>query len=208
MYVLLSLAIIGLLLVSNELLWRKKEAHTEHQRKIIHIIVGTFVAFFPLYMSWNDIRLISLAFLLVVILSKTFNIFGSIHRVERFSLGEICFALAIGVLTFISTSDWIYIASILQMSLADGLAAIAGVNLGKNNSYKIFGATKSIAGSLTCFVVSLVILIIASAAAQIHISFGVLLFASVIATAVENIAIYGLDNIFLPLAVAFILTRV
>ena len=208
MYVLISLALIGVLLIANEMLWRKKETHKEHQRKIVHILVGSFAAFFPLYMTWTDIRLISLAFLLVVALSKAFNIFGAIHKVERFSLGEVCFALAVGSLTFITNSDWIYTASLLQMSLADGLAAVVGVNLGKSNSYKVFGAVKSVAGTLTCFVVSLLILVIASAVAQAHISFLVLLFASVIAAVVENIGLYGLDNIFLPLAVAFILTRV
>ena len=102
MYVILSLALIAILLISNELLWRKKSTHKEHQRKIAHILIGTFAAFFPLYMSWTDIRLISLAFLVVVILSKFLNIFSSIHQVERFTLGEICFALAVGGLTFIT----------------------------------------------------------------------------------------------------------
>ena len=173
----------------------------------MHIIVGTFVAFFPLYMSWTDIRLISLAFLVVVGLSKVLNIFGAIHQVERFSIGEICFALAVGALTFITKSDWIYTASILQMSLADGLAAVIGVRFGKSNSYKVFGVVKSIAGTLTCFVVSLLVLFIVVAISGVKINPGILVFASVIATAVENIGVYGLDNLFLPLAVAFILIR-
>ena len=208
MYILLSLALIAAILIANELFWRKKDPHKEHQRKTIHILVGSFAAFFPLYMSWKDIRLISLAFLVVVVLSKTLNIFPSIQQVERFSLGEICFALAIGGLTYITSSDWIYIASILQMSLADGLAAIAGVNFGKSNSYKLFGVTKSVVGSLTCFTVSLAILVATALIANVHLSIWTLLFASLIATAVENIAVYGLDNLFLPLVVAVILSHV
>ena len=208
MFVLLSLALIAALLIANELIWRKKDTHQEHQRKIIHIVVGSFAAFFPLYMSWTDIRLISLAFLVVVGLSKALNIFSSIHQVDRFSLGEICFALAVGGLTFITSTDWIYIASLLQMSLADGLAAIVGVNFGKNNSYKVFGATKSVVGSLTCFIVSLAILIITVLISNAHINFWILVMASLIATIVENIAVYGLDNLFLPLVVAVILSRV
>ena len=82
------------------------------------------------------------------------------------------------------------------------------MNFGRSNSYKVFGSTKSIAGSATVFVVSLSILVIKTTVAHAHISYGVLIFASLVATAVENVAIYGLDNLFLPIVVAVILSRV
>ena len=55
---------------------------------------------------------------------------------------------------------------------------------------------------------SLSILVITTTVAHAHISYGVLIFASLVATAVENVAIYGLDNLFLPIVVAVILSRV
>lgn len=205
--VVLTLFVIAVVLVVNEVWLAKKMAHKEHARKLIHIFVGSFAAFWPLYLSWNDIRLISLAFLIGILLSKSLNIFSSIHSVERFSLGEISFALVVGVLTFITTSRWIYAASLLQMSLADGVAAIVGVNYGRNNRYKVLGATKSLSGTIAFLVTSLIILFAASAINGGPISYVLLLVTALVATGVENLAIYGLDNIFLAVITALILTH-
>lgn len=205
MYIFLSLAAIAGLLIANELWWRYRDTHKEHPRKVVHIFVGSFVAFWPLFMSWDAIRLISLAFLGGVVLSKALNIFASIHEVERFSLGEISFALAVGLLTFVTKSDFIYIVSILQMSLADGLAAIIGVHYGKKNSYKVFGHTKSVAGTLTFFICSLAIIIIGRSIVHAQLSWYLVLVTSILATITENIAVWGLDNLLLPVLVALIL---
>jgi len=207
MYIILSLLFVGLLLIINELWWSRHKTHEELPRKLIHIIVGSFVAFWPFYISWNWIRIISLAFLLGVVLSKGLNIFASIHEVERFSVGEICFALAVGGLTFITKTDWIYTAALLQMSIADGLAAIVGVRFGRNNQYKVLGATKSFVGSAAFFISSIFILIVASGLAKAHLSFLTIVLTALIAMVVEVVAVYGLDNLFLPLVVVFILNQ-
>ena len=208
MFVALSVILIGLILIANEIWWRLKNTHREHSRKIIHILIGSFIAFWPLYMSWNWIRLISVFFLIGVLISKLLNIFSSIHEVERFTIGEISFALAVGVVTFITKSDWIYIASILQMSLADGLAAIVGVHFGKNNKYKVFGSTKSIVGSITFMIASFLILFSVALAAKIHLALIAIFLIALIATLIENIAVYGVDDLFIPLVFALILTRI
>ena len=207
MYILLSLLVVALLLIVNEIWWRNKNTHAENPRKIIHIIVGSFIAFWPLYMSWNWIRLISLALLLGIIMSKVLNIFTSIHDVERFTLGEFFFAAAIGGLTFVTKTDWIYTASLLQMSLSDGLAAIIGVHFGQRNSYKVFGSTKSLAGSAAFFITSLAILFIAREIVMVQISDGFIVLISLAATIVENLAVYGLDNLLLPLVTAIMLSH-
>lgn len=207
MYILLSVLFVALLLLANEYHWRNKTTHAELSRKVVHIIVGSFVAFWPLYMSWNWIRLISLAFLLGVVVSKSLNIFVSIHGVERFSIGEICFALAVGGMTFLTKTDWIYTAALLQMSIADGLAAIIGVRFGKSTSYKVFGATKSLIGSATFLTVSLLILFSASFIAKTNLNPSLIIIVALIASLVENLAVYGLDNLFIPLATVLILTH-
>ena len=205
MYILLSLAAILFVLVGNELLWRRRNTHKEHSRKTVHILVGSFVAFWPLFMSWTDIRIISVAFLLAVIASKLLNIFASIHEVERFTLGEVSFALAVGGVTFVTKSDWIYAAAILQMGLADGLAAIAGTHFGENNSYKVFGFKKSIAGSLTFLIVSLAVIFISSHIAGNALPWQTGVLAALSATLLEIVAVWGLDNLLLPLVTALIL---
>ena len=206
-YVALSLAAIAAVLVANEIWWRRRTSHSEHHRKLVHMVVGTFVAFWPYYMTWTDIRLISLAFLLVVVLSKALNIFAAIHEVERFSVGEICFALAVGILTFIVHRDWVYAASLMQMSLADGMAAIIGVHYGKKNSYKVLGARKSLAGSAAFFITSFLILVIIGFVAGSSFSIGGLLLIAALSAIVENVAVYGMDNLLLPVVTALILTH-
>lgn len=208
MYILLSLSAVAVLLVANELRWRRTKVHKEHSRKIVHILVGSFVAFWPYYLSWDQIRVISLAFLVGVGLSKMLNIFASIHEVDRFSVGEVCFALAVGTLTYITRVHWIYTASLLQMSVADGIAAIVGVHYGRKNRYKVFGSTKSLIGTATFFVSSLAILVIAGKLSGAGMAIWLLVAASLIATGVENVAVYGLDDLLLPVIVSVILTRV
>ena len=203
----LTVIAIAIVLVLNELWWKHKQTHREHSRKLIHIAVGSFAATWPYYLSWSEIRVMSVLFLLVVIVSKLLNIFASIHEVERFTVGEICFALAIGALTFITKSPWIYTASLLQMSLADGLAAIVGLHYGHGNRYKVFGATKSITGTVTFIAVSFVILLAADLLSQAHIAVAWMALIAVAAAAIENVAVYGLDNILLPLGVALMLLR-
>jgi dolichol kinase len=207
MYVFLSVLLVALLLLANEHHWRNKTVHAELPRKVVHIMVGSFIAFWPLYISWNWIRLISLAFILGVIISKSLNIFASIHEVERFSIGEICFALAVGGMTFFTKTDWIYAVALLQMSIADGLAAIVGVHLGKSTRYKIFGATKSLVGSAAFLITSLLILFIASLIIKTNVSFLLIILTALAATIVENLAVYGLDNLFIPLTVILILNH-
>jgi hypothetical protein len=79
----LSLGLILILLVANEILCRQKNLEPETGRKTIHILVGSFIAFWPLYMSWREIQFLSLALLAGIFISYRFGIFGAIHNVRR-----------------------------------------------------------------------------------------------------------------------------
>src|ERR1700722_10715796 len=111
------------ILVYAEWLSRAKQIHAELTRKLVHIAVGSFVAFWPFFLSWRTIELLSIAFLIVVCLSIRYNIFRSIHNVHRNASGEVFFAIIIGVLATFSSSDLVFMAAMLNLSLADGLAA-------------------------------------------------------------------------------------
>jgi dolichol kinase len=115
--------VFGLLLLS-EWGWRNHWLHGEVGRKFVHVTVGTFVAFWPYFLDWTEIRLLSLAFFVVVLASMHLGVFKAIGSVQRPTYGEIFFALSVGLLTIITTSKGIYAAAILQMALADGFAAI------------------------------------------------------------------------------------
>jgi len=204
--VFLSLALVLLILIISEVLWNAKVLKGEFGRKFVHIIVGSFVAFWPFYMSFRTIQLISIAFLVVVLASRRLKIFKAIRTVDRESWGDILFAVGVGLTATIAPNDWVFMVAILNLSLADGIAAIVGKRLGKNNRYKVFGYEKSIAGTMAFWLVSLAILLVAlNFGSNQAVSLAVVMWLPLAAAALENVAILGFDNIFVPLLVVLIL---
>jgi phytol kinase len=203
---ILTLIVVFLLLLGNELWWRRRVVHSEFSRKFIHVTVGSFVAFWPFFLSWNQIKGLSLAFLIVVGVSKYLHVFRAIHSVQRPTLGELYFALAVGAVAMVTHNKWIYLAAILQMSLADGLAAVMGIRYGKQ-SYLVFGHRKSFIGSAAFFVTSWAILL--GYAQWSGSSLGLLQLTGIasLATIVENVGVKGLDNLLVPLLIAALLSN-
>lgn len=204
MNIILAVAVVFAILCLAEFGWHKGWMESELGRKAVHMSVGTFVAFWPFFLSWWQVQLLSAAFLVVVLLSKSLNTFSVIHSVQRPTYGEICFALVVGILPFITQDRGIYAAAVLLMGLADGLAAVIGTKYGNTTRYHVLGHTKSIAGTLTFFVVSLAILAGYVAFSPAGFSPWLILIA-LLATLIENIAVMGLDNLFVPLVAALAL---
>jgi phytol kinase len=206
MLIVTILAVLVLLLI-NEYWWRWQEVHNEFSRKFVHIVVGSFVASWPFFLSWGEIQFLSLAFLIVVSLSKYFNVFQAIHSVQRPTLGEVFFAAAVGLITLITQNAWIYAAALLMMSLADGLAAVIGTRYGLRNRYSVLGHTKSWIGTTTFFVIALLILSGYSMWSGDQLFVGMLICSAILATVIENFAVEGLDNLLVPVSVALLLTN-
>lgn len=206
MLTIAAVFVVLVILVFAEYLSRYKGVHSELTRKLVHILVGAFVAFWPFFLSWRSIQVISLLFLAVVLISIKLDIFGSIHAVKRGVMGEVLFAVIIGLLAFIVDDKWIFAAAMLHLSLADGFAAIAGLAWGDDSSYRIMGRTKSLVGSLTFFFTSLAIMVVyALFSGNEHSAISVI-WLPVMATIAENIAGEGTDNIAVPLLVALVLS--
>jgi len=195
------------ILVGNELWWRSRTAHSEFSRKFVHITVGSFVATWPFFLSWHQIEFLSLAFLVVVSASKFLKVFQAIHSVQRPTWGELFFAVSVGMVALVTHDKWIYAAALLQMALADGLAAIVGVHYGNRQKYLVFGHPKSVAGTLTFFIVSASILMAYQHWSGVVLGFGYTAAAAGLATVLENVAVMGLDNLLVPLVIALMLVN-
>lgn len=209
MGILLTIAVVFVtfcILVFAEYLSRSRQIHAELTRKLVHVAVGTFVAFWPFFLSWRQIQLLSLAFFVVISLSIKFNIFRSIHAVKRSMTGELLFAIVIGLLATISSSPWVFMAAMLHLSVADGLAAVIGLGWGHKNGYKVFGRMKSIAGSSAFLVTSFCILALYGLFSGSATSVLTLLWLPFIATLAENLAVRGTDNLVMPLLIALVLS--
>ena len=199
--------IVLTILIAAEFGRHKKWFSNELGRKSVHITVGTFVAFWPLFLSWNYIVILSAAFIVIIGISRYVGIFNVIHSVQRPTWGEVYFAFTVGLLAFVTQNGWVYMAALLHMALADGLAAVVGVEFGKRTSYKIFGHTKSLLGSFTFFAVSVAIISGYSIANDVTLMPVVFAGIAIVATLLENISPKGIDNLTVPLWVAFALTQ-
>lgn len=208
MPLILATLVVFVILCTSELGWRYHWFRGEFGRKFVHITVGSFVAFWPFFLSWTEIRLLSVAFLLVVMISARLKIFRAIHSVQRPTFGEVCFAAVVGLLTFITQSKGIYAAALLQMSLADGFAAIVGIRYGRDNKYHILGHTKSVIGTLAFAVTSVAILVGYAMVSVKGLPTSDILVGAAGGAALENIAILGLDNLLVPLYIGLLLTHI
>lgn len=208
MALILTILAVLIVLLASELWWRSQNVHDEFSRKFVHITVGSFVAFWPFYLSWGEIQLLSVAFFIAVALSKYLNVFRAIHSVQRPTWGELFFAIAVGAIAVITHDKYIYAAALLQMSLADGFAAVVGTRFGKLHQYYVFGHAKSLVGTATFWIISLAILTVYAMQPGVVISPLQVLSISVAATIIENIGIRGFDNLLAPVLVAVLLNQV
>lgn len=201
----LALAILGVLacLWAGEAL-HKLDYHPEVTRKFVHITVASFAATWPFFMSWSNIELMSLLMFLGVVASRHFSYFKSIHRVERPTWGELFFAMGIGMTALMSQSTWTFTAAMLLLGLADGLAAIVGTLIGMDHKYKVFGYTKTRAGTLTFFGVAFLVVLFCVVLRGPHEGVATLIWLPAFATLLENVGVGGTDNLIVPLFIAII----
>ncbi len=206
-FLLTAVLPIFLLLVLSEVLWRAKILRGENARKLLHIIIGSYVAVWPFFLSGRQIEGLSLAMFVGVAISHKFKIFHAILDVKRKTLGDLLYAVGIGITAFLFKSPWIFAIAILHLSIGDGLAGLVGVRHGKNNKYLVWGQDKSLAGTIVFAVCSLAILSLAPI--YQHVSIGSLLvLLPVTAALVENVSIYGTDNVTIPLLITLALNSI
>ncbi|HEX5798092.1 MAG TPA: hypothetical protein VFX79_01945 [Candidatus Saccharimonadales bacterium] len=205
--IILSLGLIFLLLVANELAWRRGKLQAEEARKTIHVLVGAFIAFWPLYMSWKTIQVLSLLLFLGVLVSYQYGVFGAIHKVKRKTAGELWYPIGVGLTATLTIQPWIFTIAILHLALADGFAAVFGRKYGIMH-YRIGPHTKSAVGSFVFLVISSILCLIAYIVLSEElpgISLAVFAITPFLTTAVESISRHGIDNVLIPLTVVFAL---
>ena len=174
----------------------------EISRKIVHIGVCNWWIIVILFFD-NVVYASIVPSLFVVInyISYKKNIFSSMEREDKKSLGTVYYAISCLILTLLSflyfDNKMYACIGLLTMGYGDGFAAIIGKNL-KSKEYNIFNQKKSILGSLTMFIVSMVVISIITA---IYGSFSLLtvLLISLVATIIEALSPFGLDNITVPI---------
>lgn len=197
------IAVLSVLLVLTQLLWQAKIVRGENARKTFHILSGVFVAFLPWYLSWGELQILGLFLTVGVLVIRVFKLFPSLYQIKRRSWGEMFIALSVLGYALSHSSKVIFCIGALHIALADGLAAVVGVRFGKTSEYKIMGYTKSIAGTATFLVTSLLIMLglFIFKDGSVHVPIAALLVIPVFTTIVENVGVYGIDNALVAIAI-------
>lgn len=92
------------------------------------------------------------------------------------------------------------------MGLADGLAAVTGTLWGKKSEYRILGAKKSWVGSATFLMTALVITIGYSLLSGHQLPWFIYALLPVVATMLESVGLWGVDNVTVPIFVILTLS--
>lgn len=207
------IAVVIVVIAVGEIIIKKIGGSNEASRKLVHVMHGISLAALAFIVPMGFVILCEVLFLLSMFLarkmSKSANprqIVGwyvaRLYKVGRLSYGDLWFPLSAIVVALLATTKWEFAAAMLVLGVADAVAAIIGKHFGANNSYKVFGQQKSLAGSLAFFVVCVAIM---AAYATLIPSFqsdvavvGVLTI-SLVLTITENLGVYGTDNFLIPI---------
>jgi phytol kinase len=190
---------LTLVFVSAVLIKKKWPQQQELSRKVVHIGAG-----FALPLAWcTEIPLFialpaaAIASLLALI-NHRWRILASIEDVGRFSYGTVAYGASITILLALYWPERadLVCAAVLTMALADGLAGLLGANF-SSHRWQIFGQTKSIIGTATMALVTLLVLTLLLP----NLSWYAVIAIAITATILEQFSWAGLDNLTVPLLV-------
>lgn len=207
-FILTGLGGIALLLLC-EIVIHLFKLKGENARKLVHIVIAIYAASWAFYLDRTVIALISVILVSVVIIVQKYSLLHAFKTVKRVTYGEIWYPLGIGLSAILFTNPYIYAIAVLHMGLADGLAAVVGVGMGKEaKRFTVRKQTKSIAGTLVFITTSFVLymaywLVIASVATFSQSIFNAIMISlssAIIVAFVELLSPKGSDNILVPIA--------
>lgn len=196
---------LSLLAVLARAVQQRWPTQPEWSRKLVHIGSGPVV----LLAWWFGIdRSIALPVAglvtLVAALNHRLRLLPGIEDIDRHSYGTIAYGASITLLFWLLWPEraQAMAAAVLVMAFGDGLAGLVGP-LVTSPRWQVFGQTRSLAGTAAMGVSSSVVLL-ALAALQPATAPPVwaLLAIAAVATALEQWATAGVDNLTVPLAVA------
>ncbi|MCP9848878.1 diacylglycerol/polyprenol kinase family protein [Cyanobium sp. Morenito 9A2] len=184
--------------------------HKEWSRKLVHIGSGAVVL-----LAWGfDIsRPVALGAALTATvltsLNHRFRLLGAIEDVGRRSYGTIAYGASISLLLalFWPQQPAAVAAGVLVMAVGDGLAGLVGASV-PSTSWSLLGQRKSLLGTTTMAAASLAVLtglwITSGCGAAWGSAAQPLLLITLVATLLEQVAVAGLDNFSVPVAVGLL----
>lgn len=180
----------------------------EASRKFIHIMLGNWWII-PLIFFDNvyAVAFVPATFVVINYISYKKDLIKVMEREgeKRDGLGTVYYAISLLIISIVTylkiekIEPIMGIVPIFVMAYGDGLAAIFGRMI-KSPKYKVGNSEKSIAGSITMFIVSLLIICIYYVFNPVPYWILKAVIMSVIITILEAVSIKGTDNITVPIA--------
>ena len=221
-----SVALLALVLWGVSRLTRIAKLDPELGRKLVHISLGLYCLTFPFVFSeaWEVALTCALALGIFLLARGTMrqSLGAGLHGVARTSYGELLFAVSVALLFWLKeghhialvhdrgqTGPVLYIVPILILTLCDAASALVGSRYGKR-IFRIEEGSKSIEGvvvfAVTAWLVSLIAFLLLTDVGRSEVillafitaAFGALL---------EAASWRGLDNLFIPLGLYFLLAN-
>lgn len=206
--VLLWLTLVVLLALAVRRRWPE---HREWSRKLVHIGCGPLVLIAWLFGISRMIALPAAALMtLLAALNHRHRLLPAIEDVGRRSYGTVAYGASITLLfgLFWPVRADAVCAGVLVMAFGDGLAGLLGP-LWASPSWQVLGERRSLLGTATMAVVSLIVLVALAlwlaGSAPPWLS---LVAIALLASALEQVAVGGIDNLTVPLAVAWSWTQI
>ena len=205
-----SLLIIGtwmLLVISAALICRKRwPEQQELSRKIVHIGTGPIVVLawwlaIPAFVAVP----VAIAVTVITAVNHRLQLLPAVEDVDRNSYGTIAYGLAITLLLLMywpERADSVC-AGVLVMALGDGLAGLIGREV-PSPRWSILKQTKSVAGTATMLVVSLLVVIGLAGCIGRDPGWSAAMAIAIAATGLEQLSPGGIDNLSVPLAVSLL----
>lgn len=203
--ILVSVLFIGIVMLSAKLF---EKSGKEASRKFIHIMLSNWwiiaMVFFD-NMWWASA--LPAIFVIINYLSLKKDLIKVMEREEgddnRDSFGTVYYAISLLILSIATFGPWIHnpligLCGIIVMGYGDGLAAVIGKSV-KSKEFKIGSSKKTVAGCLTMFAVTLIVMAGFLNFMQADYWWLKAILVAGLMTMVEAVSVKGTDNLTVPL---------
>ena len=212
-FLFLILGLVGL----SEVLRRRSRLSSEQTRQFVHIGVGLFVIFSPLFFrSAIQPAVLAGVFIILNAVALKAGQLKGMHATERRSYGTVFFPLTFLILIAVYwySDPVILMLGMMIMTLADPFACMAGAAAEKPRKFAFWKDSKSIQGSIAVFLTTFVIVLAflplfrwldGTPIPRLISLIMMAVTVGIIATLGEAISHAGSDNLSLPLSAALMI---
>jgi phytol kinase len=200
--------VFGVLLVGEVLGRFVLKRSTAFTRKFVHVGVGMWVVgTVLLFQSWQAAIIPPLTFIIINYISYRQDLFKGMEQSDKRNLGTVYFPISFAIVIALCwAKPSVVLAGLMPMTWGDALAAVIGQRWGRHR-LSVQARGKSWEGTATMFVASFLSVLLALLALGTGGTLAAVcaLITAAVASLVEAVTPWGVDNLTVPLVSAGLL---